>query len=173
MSLSRHSSVTNVWVLFFHRVSAFSTVWNVSFALYSLSISAHLSFLSFSIACQQERKHGRRLTEQTGYIPGWAPMSYVSFSCCIALPFPAAICTHGPEQAKLCSSLLRILFWGSGHCWHKADLLVDFNITGVVLSTENELFATVLKQQRCWWKYIYETLQSDSPEKVQIFGFPK
>lgn len=86
---------------------AFSTVWNVSFALSSLSISAHLSF---SIACQQERKHGRRLTEQTRCILGWAPMSYVSFSCCIVLPFPAAICTHGPEQTKLCSNLLRILW---------------------------------------------------------------
>lgn len=77
------------------------------------------SVLFVSIACQK-RKHGRRLTVQTYYIPAWAPMSCVSFSCCIALPYLAAIHTCRLEKAKLCFRLFRICHRCFQWSWHKA-----------------------------------------------------
>lgn len=41
-----------------------------------------------------ERECRRYFTEQTSYNLGSGPVSYVSFSCCMALPCPSAIDTH-------------------------------------------------------------------------------
>lgn len=109
MALARHPTVTDAWV------AALSKSFVASFHATSHWLCAPASFCSLlfvSIACQ-EWKHERRLTVQTHYIPAWAPMSYVSFSCCLALLYLAAIYICRPEKKRLFFSLFRILHWCS------------------------------------------------------------
>lgn len=79
--------------------------------------------------------------------PGLSPMSYVSFSCCIALPFPAAIHTRRPEETKLCFGLFRILHWCSPRSWHKADF--GWFLISQVLFVWARLAAHML-----WWAHL-------------------